>query len=416
MSFENVKDVERFLDNHRESPQISLAYSSINEEYMVEVARFVQKNVFVKFLDLRGNGITSGGIAALSKAIKVNRSLRSLNLKWNSIGKDAGGVEALCTALKNNLTIVQVDLRNNKIDVEGAKFLAEMIKVNNTIKYLDISWNELGLAGGIAIMEGVQQNATILDCQLSGSRVGKEVLNEIAYYLRRNKQNAAENALPEKTEAPEEEEPSTEAQDQEQPTTLGATTTSGFFKTRKTVKDSNQMMVRLLAKEREETLPENKLLYEQLAGYIDKLLKDAKEEEKGRKIAEEQEQLATKGFEEREPRYIKEIRQSEELLQLAYADKEVLDKELENRTRWLKMEQDELEKLLRQNEAIKEETIVMEQSLIKEKREVKADVLKLEGKLLLAQKDFDLLEQECKNMAINVESFRVNVDKIIQGQ
>ena len=52
----------------------------------VEIARFLRDNIFVKTLDLRGNNVQGKGATALAGGIKLNRSLRSLNLKWNAIG------------------------------------------------------------------------------------------------------------------------------------------------------------------------------------------------------------------------------------------------------------------------------------------------------------------------------------------
>ena len=92
----------------------------------VEIARFLRDNIFVKTLDLRGNNVQGKGATALAGGIKLNRSLRSLNLKWNAIGKDVTGVQALCDVLKANATITHLDLRNNRINSQGVIFLAEV--------------------------------------------------------------------------------------------------------------------------------------------------------------------------------------------------------------------------------------------------------------------------------------------------
>merc|ERR1719473_151463 len=184
------------LEAHKESSTLSVAYASIGDEGVAEVAKFVRDNSFVKYLDLRGNNIQAKGAIALANGIKLNRSLRSLNLKWNAIGKDPTGVSALCDALKSNLTIGHVDLRNNRINNIGAKHIAEMLKANTTITHLDLSWNDLGVDGGIALLDGLKRNQTLIDCQLSGSKVGEETLHEVAFILRRNRAAAAYKANP----------------------------------------------------------------------------------------------------------------------------------------------------------------------------------------------------------------------------
>merc|ERR1719382_1176435 len=133
---------------------------------------------------------------ALANGVKLNRSLRSLNLKWNSVGRDPSGIGALCDVLKSNLTIGHVDLRNNRINNVGAKSIGEMLTANTTITHLDLSWNDFGVDGGLALLEGLKHNQTLIDCQLSGSKVGEETLHEVAFLLRRNRAAAAYKASP----------------------------------------------------------------------------------------------------------------------------------------------------------------------------------------------------------------------------
>merc|ERR1719356_2366035 len=137
----------------------------------------------------------------LANGIKLNRSIRSLNLKWNAIGRDPTGVQALCDVLKSNLTIGHVDLRNNRINNVGAKCVGDMLTSNTTITHLDLSWNDLGVDGGVALLDGLKHNQTLIDCQLSGSKVGEETLHEVAFLLRRNRAAAAYKASPNDTAA-----------------------------------------------------------------------------------------------------------------------------------------------------------------------------------------------------------------------
>merc|ERR1719382_797861 len=138
---------------------------------------------------------------ALANGVKLNRSLRSLNLKWNSVGRDPSGIGALCDVLKSNLTIGHVDLRNNRINNIVAKCIGEMLTCNTTISHLDLSWNDLGVDGGVALLDGLKHNQTLIDCQLSGSKVGEETLHEVAFLLRRNRAAAAYKSSPNDTGA-----------------------------------------------------------------------------------------------------------------------------------------------------------------------------------------------------------------------
>merc|ERR1719388_556438 len=100
--------------------------------------------------------------------------------------------------------------------------------------------------------------------------------------------------------------------------------TGASFRANRTAKDGSSLMLRLMAKEREQVLPEDKLFYQQIAEHIDKLLLETSKHKQGRVDGEEREKLSTTGFLEREQRYTKEIRETEELLQRTIADKESL--------------------------------------------------------------------------------------------
>merc|ERR1719434_565187 len=95
-------------------------------------------------------------------------------------------------------------------------------------------------------------------------------------------------------------------------------------RTQWTSKDSSSLMLRLMQKEREQVFPEDKLFYQQVAEHIDKLLLESSKHKQGRGDGEEREKLSTTGFMDREQRYTREIRSTEENLQKSIADKENL--------------------------------------------------------------------------------------------
>merc|ERR1719401_3285998 len=108
-----------------------------------------------------------------------------------------------------------------------------------------------------------------------------------------------------------------------------------------TAKDSSSLMLRLMMKEREQVLPEDKLFYQQVAEHIDKLLLESGKHKQGRQDGEEREKLSTTGFLDREQRYTKEIRTTEENLQKCIADKEIYQREIAQQSADLKRLNDE---------------------------------------------------------------------------
>merc|ERR1719160_1270871 len=104
--------------------------------------------------------------------------------------------------------------------------------------------------------------------------------------------------------------------------------TATSFRSGRTVKDDSSLMLRLMMKEREQVLPEDKLFYQQVAEHIDKLLLESSKHKQGRSDGEEREKLSTTGFMDREQRYTREVRSTEENLQKCIADKENFQREI----------------------------------------------------------------------------------------
>jgi len=437
----NLPALINHLEANRQSTTLSLAYASISDDGVAETAKFVRDNPFVKYLDLRGNNIQAKGAIALANGIKLNRSLRSLNLKWNSIGRDPSGVSALCDALKSNLTIGHVDLRNNRMNNIGAKHVGEMLKANTTISHLDLSWNDLGVDGGLALLDGLKRNQTLIDCQLSGSKVGEETLHEVAFLLRRNRAAAAYKANPN--------DPGAQAAAASPETSqiagggpagnvgtstsrdLAITSGSGAagggagggtvdfatmgasMRSNRTQKDESSLMLRLMMKEREQVLPEDKLFYQQVAEHIDKLLLESSKHKQGRSDGEEREKLSTTGFMDREQRYTREVRSTEENLQKCIADKENLQKDIAQQTMDLKRLNDENATAIRESISAQEQAMAEEQQLRKELRDIIQEKRELQDKLALGNKDLELLNQENERLRQHVKAFQRDVNEIL---
>lgn len=437
----NLPALINHLEANRQSTTLSLAYASISDDGVAETAKFVRDNPFVKYLDLRGNNIQAKGAISLANGIKLNRSLRSLNLKWNSIGRDPSGVSALCDALKSNLTIGHVDLRNNRMNNIGAKHVGEMLKANTTISHLDLSWNDLGVDGGLALLDGLKRNQTLIDCQLSGSKVGEETLHEVAFLLRRNRAAAAYKANPN--------DPGAQAAAASPETSqiagggpagnvgtstsrdLAITSGSGAagggggggtvdfatmgasMRSNRTQKDESSLMLRLMMKEREQVLPEDKLFYQQVAEHIDKLLLESSKHKQGRSDGEEREKLSTTGFMDREQRYTREVRSTEENLQKCIADKENLQKDIAQQTMDLKRLNDENATAIRESISAQEQAMAEEQQLRKELRDIIQEKRELQDKLALGNKDLELLNQENERLRQHVKAFQRDVNEIL---
>tara|TARA_B100000795_G_scaffold264153_1_gene244282 strand:+ start:1174 stop:1596 length:423 start_codon:yes stop_codon:yes gene_type:complete len=81
------------------------------------------------------------GISAIVDALKVNSSLRSLNLGFNQIG-DAGS-KAVAEALRVNSSLTSLNLRGCGIATEGGVAIAEALKVNGSLTSLNLPFKTL---------------------------------------------------------------------------------------------------------------------------------------------------------------------------------------------------------------------------------------------------------------------------------
>lgn len=358
------------LDASKDSAALSLAYASVGDDGCTAIARYMRENVMLRTLDLRGNNIRADGLVVLAHGLRSGGSnMTSVCFKWNQIGSHPRGVQPLCDVLKDNQSITHVDLRNNKIGADCGPFVGDMLRHNSTVTHLDLSWNDLGIEGGKAILDGMQANHSLIDCQLSGNRIAEDTLHAIAFILRRNRQTAPMGASTFRQER------QMMAQDpgspgpisptsQHAPTTpvspgFGGTTPAspGFGSTTRSVNmnipseaapspvspkegpatsslpaataskvqppvHDEELTLKLLQREQNHSNAEDARFFGEVAEYIDLLQLDVARNKKYRMDAEERERVVTKGFMEREMRYAQEMRELENLLAKAKAEKD----------------------------------------------------------------------------------------------
>merc|ERR1719409_1328777 len=189
--------------------------------------------------------------------------------------------------------------------------------------------------------------------------------------------------------------------------------TGASFRSARTNKDDSSLMLRLMMKEREQVLPEDKLFYQQVAEHIDKLLLESAKHKQGRSDGEEREKLSTTGFMDREQRYTREIRTTEENLQKSIADKENLQKDIAQQTMDLKRLNDENATAIRESISAQEQAMAEEQQLRKELRDIIQEKRELQDKLALGNKDLELLNQENERLRAHVKAFQRDVNEIL---
>jgi len=343
------------LDASKDASALSLAYASVGDEGCNAIARYMRENVMLRTIDLRGNNIRADGLVVLAHALRTGGgNMASVCLKWNQVGSHSRGVQALCDVLKGTQSMTHLDLRNNKLGPDCAPFLGEMLRDNNTLTHLDLSWNDMGADGGKALLEGIQGNHSLVDCQLSGNKIAEDTLHAIAFVLRRNRQTAPMGASTFRQDR------GVTAQEPTSPTSpQGA---GGFSGTARSLQmtgisdathvagpmsptahtlppktptkaqppvHDEELSMKLLQREQNHSNAEDARFFGEVAEYIDLLQLDVARNKKYRMDAEERERVVTKGFMEREMRYAQEMRELENLLAKAKAEKDEMLHDIE---------------------------------------------------------------------------------------
>jgi len=265
----------------------------------------------------------------------------------------------------------------------------------------------------------------LIDCQLSGAKVGEHTLHEVAFLLRRNRATLAYKANPDNP---------AEAAAQLSykgpvSATLGAATTAGSRPppdglrgyaaernaagTMPSKKDESNLMLRLMMKEREQVLPDDKHFYQELSEYIDQLQVEVTKNKQGRIDAEERERVATGGFVDREMRYSKEIRALEENLQRLKGDTERTQKEISLLTGDLRRHHDENAIALREHIVCQEEAQAQDESLRAELKGILVAKRKLQDDLAEERRAVVVREQENHRLSSHVKAFQREVNEIL---
>ncbi|KAL0229676.1 hypothetical protein GEMRC1_009703 [Eukaryota sp. GEM-RC1] len=137
---------------------VNLGYNSIEDEGARALAEVLKINNVVTRVDLENNSIGDVGAIVLAEALKINTTVRSIILTGNGIGND--GVRALAEAFKVNTSVTVVSLAFNSIGDEGACALAEAFKVNASETGLRVflGWTSIEAEGVKALAEALKVN------------------------------------------------------------------------------------------------------------------------------------------------------------------------------------------------------------------------------------------------------------------
>ncbi|KAM3859391.1 NLR family CARD domain-containing protein 3 [Diretmus argenteus] len=165
--------------------KISLAENAISNKGAKALSRALLVNRTLTTLDLRNNNIGSKGARFLAEALKMNQVLVSINFQNNAIEEE--GAQALAEVLQSNRKLVSLNVQKNSIGADGAKRIADALKTNQTLTELILCSNQLGDKGTIALAQALTVNHTLLSLGLQSNSISNRGMTALTKALRLNR-------------------------------------------------------------------------------------------------------------------------------------------------------------------------------------------------------------------------------------
>ena len=163
---------------------LNLSQTSFGDEGATSLAQALRVNTSLSSLNLSFNSIGTKGANSLAQVLRVNTSLSSFNLSHNPIGDE--GANSLAQALRVNTSLSSFNLSYNTICNEGANSLAQALRVNTSLSSFNLSGNSIGDEGANSLAQALRLNTSLSSFNLSHNPIGDEGANSLAQALRVN--------------------------------------------------------------------------------------------------------------------------------------------------------------------------------------------------------------------------------------
>ena len=166
-----------------------LSCNYLTSQSATAISSVIQKGN-ITILDISCNDLGEIGALEISKALKINSTLKIFVVSLNDIG--VYGAKSLAAALCHNCTLVRLTIGNNKIMDDGLLAISECFKIVSDnkakltgIKSLDISANCLTSHSSTAVTTIIQQGA-LTSLALSYNNLNESGAYEISKALQTN--------------------------------------------------------------------------------------------------------------------------------------------------------------------------------------------------------------------------------------
>ena len=139
---------------------LDLSSIDLNDHAGCYLARILKHNNTLKKIELDNNKLGSKACQAFGESLLTNTSLKYLSLDSNSIAtyQDMNGLKALAEALRMNRTLTSLNLWRCGINMGGGNILAGGIEDNDTILFCSIGHNNIEMSDVKRIVDKLDAN------------------------------------------------------------------------------------------------------------------------------------------------------------------------------------------------------------------------------------------------------------------
>ncbi|KAG0306289.1 hypothetical protein BGZ98_002662 [Dissophora globulifera] len=155
--------IARILAKNRVIRHMNIGSNVFGPEGVTYIAEAVRFNRTLHSLSLDMNEMGPKGAAAIAAALVSNRHLTHLYLPHNNIGDQ--GIAVLFESLKRNKYLVSLDVELNNIgqgqSIVGLKALGDVLKVNTSLREVNLSFNLFCADAIREMVSGMAVNSTL---------------------------------------------------------------------------------------------------------------------------------------------------------------------------------------------------------------------------------------------------------------
>ena len=164
---------------------LDLSYNGLERDAFKHVEELVGSCPALVSLDITGNFCNSSlpTLAPLLGRDSVNMAL----LRMGDCDVDAKGMAALCDGLKANRCLRNLHLGDSVMDVQLIMPLAAVLAADTTLTSLDLRYNALGDQGAASLATALRSNKKLVSLVLWGNEIHEEGIASIGRMLNINK-------------------------------------------------------------------------------------------------------------------------------------------------------------------------------------------------------------------------------------